>query len=381
MNQKPFTRTCPTCSVEIGYLALKSRNNAEKAGADCFDCALKKVKAKNKEEKKAKYDKRYLIFDEEKNQIMLAIWNESDSWDEANGKAYPLWRKFKSQARPKVWTRNCPDCKCVIEYKTTSARNFSERNNSFCVNCAYKGERNPFYGKKHSKETIDKVLKTKETSPAWQAQVAAKRTPEYRAEASKNSMGKKNPRYGMGSLKDIWTRKYGAEEAEKRWNEWRAKESTASKGERNPMYGKPSPQGSGNGWSGWYKDWFFRSLGELSFMINVIERFNFQWKTGESRKYVVEYVDYAGQTRNYFPDFILNDKYLVEVKPKKLHDTPKILAKTKAARLFCEKNNLKFKIIAPKPFTETEILDMYLSGTIRFTDRYEEKFRKLRMLD
>ena len=34
------------------------------------------------------------------------------------------------------------------------------------------------------------------------------------------------------------------------------------------MYGRFSPRGSGNGWSGWYKEWYFRSLLELSYMIN-----------------------------------------------------------------------------------------------------------------
>ena len=38
----------------------------------------------------------------------------------------------------------------------------------------------------------------------------------------------------------------------------RNKISLASSGENNHMFGKPSPQGSGNGWSGWYKSWFFK---------------------------------------------------------------------------------------------------------------------------
>ncbi len=43
-------------------------------------------------------------------------------------------------------------------------------------------------------------------------------------------------------------------------------------GEGNNMYGRPSPQGSGNGWSGWYKERYFRSLRELMFLIYA-ERF------------------------------------------------------------------------------------------------------------
>jgi len=51
------------------------------------------------------------------------------------------------------------------------------------------------------------------------------------------------------------------------------------------MYGKPAPIGSGNGWSGWYKGWYFRSLLELSFMINVIERFKMSWQNAETKKH------------------------------------------------------------------------------------------------
>ncbi|MBR4316812.1 MAG: hypothetical protein IKP65_07630 [Alphaproteobacteria bacterium] len=42
--------------------------------------------------------------------------------------------------------------------------------------------------------------------------------------------------------------------------ELKKKYSEKSKGKNNPMYGKPAPKGSGNGVSGWYKGWFFRSL-------------------------------------------------------------------------------------------------------------------------
>ena len=46
--------------------------------------------------------------------------------------------------------------------------------------------------------------------------------------------------------------------------------SASMSGEQNPMFGKQTPTGAGNGWSGWYKDWYFRSLGELSYVVNVL---------------------------------------------------------------------------------------------------------------
>ena len=59
----------------------------------------------------------------------------------------------------------------------------------------------------------------------------------------------------------------------------------ASIGEKNAQYGKPAYGGSGNGWSGWYKEWYFRSIMELSFMINYIEKNNLKWKTAEHKQY------------------------------------------------------------------------------------------------
>ena len=49
-------------------------------------------------------------------------------------------------------------------------------------------------------------------------------------------------------------------------------------GPDNPQYGKPANYDSGAGWSGWYKNWYFRSIYELSFMINYIEKNNLKCK-------------------------------------------------------------------------------------------------------
>lgn len=150
-----------------------------------------------------------------------------------------------------------------------------------------------------------------------------------------------------------------------------------SRGENNPMYGKPSPHGSGNGWCGWYKNWHFRSLMELSFMINVIERFGFRWETGENKKYRISYLDYDDKVRNYFPDFILNERYMVEIKPKHLINTVTNKRKREAAKLFCINNNLRYKIITPtKRFTFEEIKLLIDDNKIKFVDRYQIKYKK-----
>jgi len=165
---------------------------------------------------------------------------------------------------------------------------------------------------------------------------------------------------------------HGKQKADKIKN----KLSKKSSGENNPMYGKPSPNGSGNGWCGWYNNWHFRSLLELSFMLNVIERFNFKWKSAECKKYKIKYIDFEGNERNYFPDFILNDKYLVEIKPKSLYNTTINKNKKIAAIEFCNKNNLKYKLMTPKKLLLKDIDDLIQSGKIKFIDRYQIKYEQ-----
>lgn len=155
---------------------------------------------------------------------------------------------------------------------------------------------------------------------------------------------------------------------------YKEKQSLNNSGEKNKMFGKPSPKGSGNGWSGWYKDWYFRSIHELSFMINYIERFNFNWKSAESKFFQIEYIDHEGKKRNYFPDFVINDKYLIECKPKKLQNSINVLAKKDAAKLFCLSNKLIYKIIDPHLISLEKIKELYLSKSIVFLEKYEKKF-------
>jgi hypothetical protein len=158
----------------------------------------------------------------------------------------------------------------------------------------------------------------------------------------------------------------------------KAKLSKLAKGSGNPMYGKPSPKGSGNGWSGWYKNWFFRSLRELSYMVNVIEKNCLSWRTGETKEYRIHYLDpFTGNERTYHPDFVINENTIIEVKPKKLINTMQNKAKYEAARKWCKNNNYKFKIETSATFQklkDEEIKKLYERKQITWLKRYEEKY-------
>jgi hypothetical protein len=209
-----------------------------------------------------------------------------------------------------------------------------------------------------------------------------KKALEMKQKNSDANSGKNNANYG-----GLWHgRNPGLDEKGKTYEEIygiekatliKEKIAKHSRGKNNPMYGKPAPIGSGNGWCGWYKNWHFRSLMELSFMINTIERFHFKWKTGESKKYRISYTDYDGKQKNYFPDFILNEKYMIEIKPKHLIDSVTVKQKKESAITFCKNNNLKYKIITPtKRLTFQEIKSLVDNNQIKFINRYQIKYEK-----
>jgi len=189
----------------------------------------------------------------------------------------------------------------------------------------------------------------------------------------KKMLGSNNPMF-QKSVQDVWIEKYGQAEADEREKKWKEKLSIEFSGNKNPMYGKPSPQGSGNGWSGHYKGLYFRSLKELSFIINYLKRFKMQFESLENGKYKIKYQDREGKQRNYYGDFLVNGKYFVEIKPIKLQKSPSNKLKFNAARLFCKQNDLIFKLIDPKINFE-QIKRLYEAGEIKFLPKYEEKMK------
>jgi hypothetical protein len=268
----------------------------------------------------------------------------------------------------KEYKRICPTCKKELTHKHYVSFRVSLKKNKPCSKCANleranridereknslrqlgkrKGIENPFFGKKHTNET-KQIIKEKRGY-----QIITK--------------GKDNPLFGK-TLEEI----VGTEKA----NEIKLKKSINYSGKGNPMYGKPSPKGSGNGWSGWYNGWFFRSLLELSYMINIIERYQLNWLTGEIKKYKINYIDYKGVERNYFPDFIINGKYMVELKPKSLFKSDIVIRKKNAAKLFCEKNDMTYKLTCVPLLSNEKISELIETKKITLTQKYERKYNE-----
>ena len=166
----------------------------------------------------------------------------------------------------------------------------------------------------------------------------------------------------------LWTRRYGKEEADKREQELRTRRSEQSSGSKNLMYGKTSPQGAGNGWKGWYKEHYFRSLREASYMLKL-DAENISWSSAE--KLIIPYT-LEGKNRTYRPDYRVGNR-LVEIKPLKLHNSPSVVAKRIGAEIYCASCGLTYEII-DVPIDVRAIEEALTKGLIRFDRDYETRF-------
>jgi len=274
-----------------------------------------------------------------------------------------------------ILKRDCPKCLGEIIYKTIAGFNSGNKSGAICRKCASSGinngmygkngVKNPFYGKSHSQDTIDKLKSVDRLYT---------QTSDFRNKQSNNNSGDKNNMFGKRVF-DVWVEKFGIDIANEKMISFKNKLSDNNSGNKNNMFGKPSPTGSGNGWSGWYKGWYFRSIRELTYMIKIIERFNLKWESAETNNYRIPYLDYNGNLKNYFPDFVISNKYLIESKPKKLWGSDTVQRKAKAAVKFAEANGLKYKMVDIGKLSNDEIKNLYNLGLIKFIDRYEKQYK------
>lgn len=270
-------------------------------------------------------------------------------------------------------TRKCPECNNIISYSSKSGYYAANKNNSVCRKCASiksgfisrfatkgenLGQNNPFYGQKHTNKTKKIISQTHK---------GRKKTKEELLKMSKNSSGSNNPMYNKTAY-DIWVSKYGKIEADIKEQNRKRKLSKANSGKKNPMYGKPSPNGSGNGWKGWFRQHFFRSLRELAYMIYLNDN-NISWINGETIS--IKY-KFCKKNRTYRPDFIIGNK-VVEIKPQKLHNTPNVTAKIKSLKKYCIKNNLTYEII-DIIIDKLKIEENIKNNNIKFMKKYEDKY-------
>lgn len=252
---------------------------------------------------------------------------------------------------------DCPSCGRPRHFARQANVERARNNGSTCKKCSNGGQRNPQFGKKLDPATI------------------AKRTATWRANGSNVEQAKSQLQRvtNRTPLHQIWSEKYGVEEADRRLAEFRVKQSASHRGTQNSMFGKPSPQGSGNGWSGWYRGQYFRSLRELALMV-LMDHVGLAWRSAETREYAIPYVDPLGAPRTYFADFIVEDKVLVESKPMRLWGTPLVACKRSAAVAFCSEREWAYCMYETQPLPYPQMKALHDEGVLVWLPRYATLF-------
>lgn len=260
----------------------------------------------------------------------------------------------------------CDNCAEIFFTGYTSYIKYNEKFcKDLCSSCkkseigmTWIGDKNPFYGKTHTDENKQRIsemmVKLHEDGGVY--------NDEWLKKMSVANTGEKNSFYGkshtidtINALKEMNIGKFS--------------------GKNNPMYGKPSPEGSGRGIKGWYKDNFFRSLLELSYMIHLDEN-DVKFVSAETKNYRVKY-DYGRRT--YHPDFLLIESgEIIEVKPHRLKTLDINKKKFNAAK---KKYGSKFKILTERDFKKVkkcDILDLERIGIVKFCKNDKDRFLKQR---
>ena len=189
------------------------------------------------------------------------------------------------------------------------------------------GERNPFYGKKHSDKAKQKMSKNhadfngnKNPLVRW-----LNSNPEHREEYSKK-------------MRAVWARIDMAETLSKRQR--KIVENAIKNGNFHPH---------SNHVHGWFnsvkfhKKIYYQSSYELGFLkfcetsdkICSLQRPDF----------VIPYVDNQGKDRVYNPDFLINGKVLTEIKPKSMMKYNNNTEKVRAGKSYCERKKFEFRLL------------------------------------
>jgi len=232
-----------------------------------------------------------------------------------------------------------------------------------------------FWSEKYGEEEAlrregQRISKMMETRDKW--------SPELKEKVYYHNKGKPGSTKGC-ILRELYLSKYGEEEGSSRYSADMLKRGRGGfkQGALNPQFGKPPRLGSGNGWSGHYKGWYFRSIYELSFMIHYIEALGISWRSAETASDGIGYTTHEGKPSTYFADFVLNGELLAEIKPFNLIGSIAVRLKAAAATAWCEVRGLSYKIFTEKDFqllSSEELKGLHDSAYIRFIDRYEKRY-------
>ena len=266
--------------------------------------------------------------------------------------------KPKKELVSRIMQRNCPECQSIIFYTNRRSIELAESKNSLCKPCSKIGTRNPSYGKHppDAQRAAQSIRQTGGKSPKHSAAM----------------QGVGNSMHGT-HFYDVWVKKYGLAVANQKMDNFRAGASRRTLGSGNPNYGKLAAHGSGRGWQGWYKGWYFRSLLELSYVLQL-EKNDQKWVGADGQGLRINYTNLKGNANTYVPDFLVENTLVVEVKPTAMMGLPLVKAKASAALAFCATKGLTYQLVDPGQLDKKALHQLYVSGEVRFTPRYEQRY-------
>lgn len=361
-----YSRLCPTCGRILYHKGINSAKQQHKKKANCKECSNKVISEKLSGENAPWYGKKI----------------PQESIDKANKtryeKGFPERKtpEFREKMRKRALENPIMKGKTLYEiwlekYGEEEANRKMEEYKQSRIG-KYVGEKSPCWGKKASKETVEK-MRTARIAAGYENS----RTPEYREKMRQISTIKEY-RNGRSNY-EIWLEKYGKEEADRRefeMNEGQRKNTP--RGENSPHYGKPPPQGVGRGWQGYYKGVFFRSLAELMLLIELVDN-NIEFRSLEEKEFRIPY-EYNGEKHTYSGDFLVGNKF-IEIKPPEMQKDPKVLIKKEAAEKVCAERGWVFEFRYIK-LDDKIIKEKYKNGDIepigKFKPKFDHRYGKLK---
>ena len=191
----------------------------------------------------------------------------------------------------------------------------------------FSGEKNSFYGKKHSKKT-------------------KKRMSDNHADFS----GDKNPLVKWLN-KDPKNREEYSNKFKVLWNQENMKEILSKRNSKSVK--KSMLNGNHNPYSkckhGWFESkkfnnkFYYQSSYEEKFL-NFCESSD-KISSLQRLPFVIPYIDSVGKKRNYFADFLINRMMVIEIKPKSMLDYNNNKFKIEAGREYCTQNGFEYKLL------------------------------------
>lgn len=160
---------------------------------------------------------------------------------------------------------------------------------------------------------------------------------------------KKNRQAQLNRFEDLNEIKKHSEASKKVWQRPGHKEkmsNIARKKWNDPEYARKVIENSKRSFKcGFYKEIYYNSSYELAFLLKL-ENDRGDLRCVKRANMYITYKKTNSKNGHYYPDFILDDKFLIEVKGYgPWVDMENLLRKNRAAKKWCKENNIKFRVV------------------------------------